>query len=88
MGGGTEIVEHQRDERSTMIDLAETKNTLWKDVTAYGDIRYCFNCGTCVAGCPSGAAHQKNFEDVQLFSEIEGLLADAQINEAWTAEKT
>ena len=48
----------------------------------------CKGCGTCVAGCPSGAAHQKNFEDVQLFSEIEGLLADAQINEAWTAEKT
>ena len=35
----------------------------------------CKGCGTCVAGCPSGAAHQKNFEDKQILSEIEGILA-------------
>ncbi len=36
----------------------------------------CKGCGTCVAGCPSGAAVQENFEDVQIFAEIEGALAD------------
>jgi heterodisulfide reductase subunit A len=35
----------------------------------------CQGCGTCVAGCPSGAAHQENFEDSQIFAEIEGALA-------------
>jgi heterodisulfide reductase subunit A len=34
----------------------------------------CKGCGTCVAGCPSGAAKQENFEDAQVFAEIEGLL--------------
>jgi heterodisulfide reductase subunit A len=34
----------------------------------------CKGCGTCVAGCPSGAAKQENFEDVQVFAEIEGVL--------------
>ena len=48
----------------------------------------CKGCGTCVAGCPSGAAHQKNFEDVQIFSEIEGLLAEAQISETDAVEQT
>ena len=36
----------------------------------------CKGCGTCVAGCPSGAAAQENFEDVQIFAEIEGALAE------------
>jgi heterodisulfide reductase subunit A-like polyferredoxin len=35
----------------------------------------CKGCGTCVATCPSGAARQKGFEDVQIFSEMEGILA-------------
>ena len=48
----------------------------------------CKGCGTCVAGCPSGAAHQKNFEDIQIFSEIEGLLAEAKIDEDELAEQT
>ena len=41
----------------------------------------CKGCGTCVAGCPSGAAHQKNFEDVQIMAEVEGLLARADLQE-------
>jgi heterodisulfide reductase subunit A len=36
----------------------------------------CKGCGTCVAGCPSGAAHQRNFDDTQIFSEIEGVVAE------------
>ena len=35
----------------------------------------CKGCGTCVAGCPSGAAQQENFEDRQIFSEVEGVLS-------------
>jgi heterodisulfide reductase subunit A2 len=35
----------------------------------------CQGCGTCAAGCPSGAATQENFEDTQIFAEIEGALA-------------
>jgi len=37
----------------------------------------CKGCGTCVATCPSGVAKQKGFEDVQIYSEMEGLLAEA-----------
>jgi heterodisulfide reductase subunit A len=35
----------------------------------------CKGCGTCVATCPSGAAAQKGFRDVQVFAEMEGILA-------------
>ncbi len=35
----------------------------------------CKGCGTCVAGCPSGSIRQNLFEDAQIFSEIEGVLA-------------
>jgi heterodisulfide reductase subunit A len=34
----------------------------------------CKGCGTCVATCASGAARQKGFTDLQIFSEIEGVL--------------
>jgi heterodisulfide reductase subunit C len=36
-----------------MIDLANSSKDLWRDVDAGGDLRYCFTCGTCVAGCPA-----------------------------------
>ncbi len=35
----------------------------------------CKGCGTCVAACPSGAAGQNLFEDEQIFSEIQEVLA-------------
>lgn len=35
----------------------------------------CKGCGTCVASCPSGSIVQKLFEDEEVFSEIQGLLA-------------
>jgi len=37
----------------------------------------CKGCGTCVASCPSGSIHQHLFEDEEIFSEIEGVLAHA-----------
>jgi heterodisulfide reductase subunit A len=35
----------------------------------------CKGCGTCVAACPSGSITQNLFEDDEIFSEIEGVLA-------------
>ncbi len=35
----------------------------------------CKGCGTCVAACPSGSIVQNLFEDEQIFSEIQGVLA-------------
>jgi heterodisulfide reductase subunit A len=35
----------------------------------------CKGCGTCVASCPSGSIIQNLFEDQQIFSEIEEVLA-------------
>jgi heterodisulfide reductase subunit A len=36
----------------------------------------CKGCGTCVASCPSGSIVQNMFEDEEIFSEIEGVLAN------------
>ena len=36
----------------------------------------CKGCGTCVASCPSGSIRQNLFEDEQVFTEIDGLLAE------------
>ncbi|MGA1236053.1 MAG: CoB--CoM heterodisulfide reductase iron-sulfur subunit A family protein [Limisphaerales bacterium] len=35
----------------------------------------CKGCGTCVASCPSGSILQNLFEDDEVFSEIDGVLA-------------
>ena len=35
----------------------------------------CKGCGTCVASCPSGSIMQNQFEDEEIFEEVEGLLA-------------
>ncbi|MDH7501972.1 MAG: CoB--CoM heterodisulfide reductase iron-sulfur subunit A family protein [Verrucomicrobiota bacterium] len=35
----------------------------------------CKGCGTCVAACPSGSIVQNLFEDQEIFSEIDGVLA-------------
>jgi len=42
---------------------------------AYIEEALCKGCGTCVAACPSGSIVQNLFEDEEIFSEIEGLLA-------------
>jgi heterodisulfide reductase subunit C len=43
-------------EEARMIDLADANKGLWREVTEHNDIRYCFNCGTCIAGCPASNA--------------------------------
>jgi heterodisulfide reductase subunit A len=35
----------------------------------------CKGCGTCVAACPSGSIVQNLFDDEEVFSEIQGVLA-------------
>jgi heterodisulfide reductase subunit C len=39
-----------------MIDLAQTTPDLWHEVNEAGDVRYCFTCATCIAGCPASEA--------------------------------
>jgi len=41
-----------------MIDLSEAKPSLWKEVVGEeaGDIRRCYNCGTCISACPAAEA--------------------------------
>jgi heterodisulfide reductase subunit A2 len=43
--------------------------------TAHINQALCKGCGTCVASCPSGSIRQNLFEDEEIFSEIEGVLA-------------
>ncbi len=38
----------------------------------------CQGCGTCVAACPSGVITGAHFTNIQLFSQIDGLLWDVQ----------
>ena len=44
---------------------------------AYINEVLCKGCGVCVAACPSGSIKQNLFEDEEIFSEIEGVLAYA-----------
>ena len=39
-----------------MLKLAETKKTLWQEISESGDLLYCFNCNTCISGCPASEA--------------------------------
>jgi heterodisulfide reductase subunit A len=34
----------------------------------------CKGCGTCVAACPSGAAVQNGFTNLQIIAELDGIL--------------
>ncbi len=44
---------------------------------AYINEALCKGCGVCVAACPSGSIKQNLFEDEEIYSEIEGVLAYA-----------
>ena len=37
--------------------LAQANNELWKEVDESGELRYCFNCSTCISGCPASEAN-------------------------------
>ena len=40
-----------------MIDLAKANKNLWREVFDSEDLRYCFNCSTCISGCPASNAN-------------------------------
>ncbi len=35
------------------MDLQEALKDLWKDIYNTGDLHFCFNCATCLSGCPA-----------------------------------
>lgn len=39
-----------------MFNLAEANKALWKEIWNGGELLYCFNCSTCVSGCPASEA--------------------------------
>ena len=39
-----------------MLKLAEANKSLWHDVWEGGDLLYCFNCSSCISGCPASEA--------------------------------
>ncbi len=53
----------------TAISFGEAKKKAWINEAL------CKGCGVCVAACPSGSIRQNLFEDEEIFSEIEGVLA-------------
>ena len=39
-----------------MIHLQDARGDLWSEVFDNENLRYCFNCGTCISGCPASRA--------------------------------
>lgn len=39
-----------------MLNLNEANREMWREITEHKDIWYCFNCGTCISGCPASEA--------------------------------
>jgi len=56
-------------------------------ITAHVIEALCKGCGVCVAACPSSAIGQHLFEDIQIFSEIKGLLAGSAAGNPGNKEK-
>jgi len=59
------------------ISLCPYKAISWDEEskTAVVNEVLCKGCGTCVAACPSSALESKHFTTLQIFAEIEGVLA-------------
>ena len=36
-----------------MVLAEESTKNLWLDIYNTGNLHYCFNCSTCVSGCPA-----------------------------------
>lgn len=39
-----------------MIELKDCSKDLWREISNDEKLKYCFTCGTCVAGCPASNA--------------------------------
>ncbi|MEJ2342255.1 MAG: CoB--CoM heterodisulfide reductase iron-sulfur subunit A family protein [Gemmatimonadales bacterium] len=63
----------------TCIPLCPYQAILHDDAENRAEINevLCKGCGVCVAACPSGSIVQNLFEDVEIYEEIEGVLAYA-----------
>jgi len=64
-----------------MTDLTNVNTALWREITeSCGDIRKCFNCNTCVAGCPAAEGSPplliRNLVRKVLLGLEDGLLED------------
>lgn len=35
------------------IDFNESRSDLWKEIYNTEDLHHCYNCGTCISGCPA-----------------------------------
>ncbi|RPH56274.1 MAG: CoB--CoM heterodisulfide reductase iron-sulfur subunit A family protein, partial [Acidobacteria bacterium] len=80
--------EVEMDAAYAVIDEARCSGCkMCNDLCSYNAISYmeeekvsrinaalCKACGTCVAGCPSGAIRALHFADEQIYAEIEGIL--------------
>jgi heterodisulfide reductase subunit C len=45
-----------------MIDLTGVNPDLWREIVGHcGDVRKCFNCSTCVSGCPAAEGNPPLF---------------------------
>jgi len=71
------IVEADCSGCKSCLPLCPYTAILFDDATQKARIiqALCKGCGTCVAACPSGSIQQNLFEDEEIFSEIEGVLA-------------
>ena len=63
------------------MDLQETSTKdLWKDIYNTGNLHYCFNCSTCVSGCPASHGDPpllvRNLARMVILGLEEELLAD------------
>jgi Pyruvate/2-oxoacid:ferredoxin oxidoreductase delta subunit len=63
----------------TCIPLCPYQAILHDDAENRAEINevLCKGCGVCVAACPSGSIVQNLFEDMEIYEEIEGVLAYA-----------
>ncbi len=71
------IVEEECSGCKSCVDLCAYKAISFNEVKHKAEINpvLCKGCGVCVASCPSGSIRQDLFEDEEIFSEIEGVLA-------------
>jgi heterodisulfide reductase subunit A len=71
------IIEEECSGCKSCIPLCPYTAIVFSDENEKAEINetLCKGCGVCVASCPSGSIRQNLFEDVEIFSEIEGILA-------------
>ena len=84
-----QIIEKDCSGCKSCIPLCPYSAITFKDdiQKAYINEALCKGCGTCVAACPSGSIIQNLFEDEEIFSEIDGLLKFAGLEQGLYAQQ-